>query len=202
MYILQDLTSPFDRATYLFWPPDQTSIRSPERLTITLSNKKSFRFSQPGSIQNFQPNILPAHPSGVHSISNQISFQITQPRSIQNFQLNILPNHPARIHFKISRKSPSVDPISYPFTRTRKIPSQYRINRPFTKTPRETPSINPTYHPSCYFTNTTATHPTHTPSYIWAIPGPLGGHTGHTLLLIKAGHHFWVQDRIQSCIQS
>ena len=49
-----------------------------------------------------------------------------------------------------------------------------------------------TLHASC---------PTPTPYHTWDIPGHLGLHKGHTLLIIESWSHFRVQPQMQLCIQ-
>ena len=96
-------------------------------------------------------------------------FQITHPGSINYF--------PRKLHLKTQVHKHSLTPKN-----SIKTPQQYA----FSKNPHtEPPSTQPTYHP--YFTpyNTTFTHPTPDTSHAWAIPGPVGDHTGHPVLVIK-----------------
>ena len=143
-HIYQARTCLFDQVTSSFWPPNHTSIHSPECLTITISNQKYFWFPQPASVQNFQSNILLDHPARVHSkfptkhpsrspspgssiISNQTPFHILQIGYICNF-----PSKPS-----------SPDLSSHPVTRPRKIPSRYPSYTHFTTIHPKNPLPHP-----------------------------------------------------------
>ena len=171
-----------DRATSFFWPPNQNSIWSPERLAITISNQKSVQITQPGFIQKIQPNVLPNNPSRVH-----LKFPAKNP-----------PKSPSRGPFKIFQEHfiwrSEFTPIRLPQQNSIQMPQQHTFYR---ITPTENPFKYPTCHPCFTPTNTPSNLPTPNPSHIWAIPGHICGHTGHTVLIIKAGSHFRLQSRIQ-----
>ena len=132
------LTHPFDQVKTYFGLPNHTSIRSPERLTITLSNNKSFWFPQQGSVPNFQPNTLSDPLFWVKSInSNQPYFQISQLGSIYNFQPDILPYHSVMVHSNFLQETSMTRPKLTPIFRPSKILLQYPSYTPLTKnTPR------------------------------------------------------------------
>ena len=137
------------------------------------------------SIGNFQPRPRLDHQARVHlKISNQIALHITYLRSISEFSQEIsmyCPKH-------TSSYRPSKNPTSYPSAR----PFQNLIpTNPFPHTQPTTYSNLP-------------------PSLLPLVPLLLqithglyqaGGHTGHTVLIIKAGSHFRVQSWMQLCIQ-
>ena len=121
---------------------------------------------------------------GPSIISNQKSLHITQIGSIQ----------------KNLRKPPSPDPSSHQFTRPSKIPLQYPSCKHFKNKSTEPPYTHPTYHPSCPHIKTPSNCPTPNPSHTWDVPGLLGIHTGHIVLVIKSGPHLRVQSWMYLCI--
>ena len=148
--------------------------------------QSSLKITQTGSIQNFQPKILPNHPARVH---------------LDFFWPKLLPNHPAGVHSKSPRKTSSDTPSSHPFTRLMKIliqiPQKHAYQKPI---PTELPSTHPTYHPLFIPIRKFSACPTPTPSHTWDIPGYLGVHMGHNVLAIKVRYHFLVQSWMQLCI--
>ena len=117
------------------------------------------------------------------TFSDQKLFQTTHPGSIRNF----------------SGKSiwrPNFTPIHPP-------PEKNRQNTPvthiFQKTTHRTPFWPPNLPPYFTPTNTPYTRPIPNLYHTWSITGHIGG---HTVLVIKAGSHFRIQSRMQSCIKS
>ena len=134
--------------------------------------------------RTFQPRFLLDPSDGVQTkiMSNYLS---RFPRWVQcqTLRLNILPHHPDRVHSEIVQKTPMFRPHLTPSYHPSKIISQYPSYASFTKSHPKNP------------------RPTPTPYHTWAIPGHLENHTGHTLLIFKAGSHFRVQSQVQPCIQ-
>ena len=119
-------------------------------------------------------------------ISDQTSFQITKPGQLKFSQEN-------------SIWPPEFRPIRPPKKNSKKIPQQHTF---YKNTPREPPSTPPTFHQYFTPTNTPSTLLTPNPYHICDITVHLCGHTGPTVLVLKAVSHFWVQCRMQSCTQS
>ena len=107
---------PFHRALHfhVFWPkillippargrskiPTKIPSGPPSQYPVKISNQPSLQMSQPGSIKNFQPNILPHHPARVCS---------NFPQENSMSQPHLTPNYPPR---KITPQYPSCMPFT------------------------------------------------------------------------------------------
>ena len=140
---------------------------------------------------SFQPKLLPNHPAGVQSkfptknpskspsqgpsgISDQKSFQITHPGFIRNISGKL--HLATRVHTESSTSEKN-----HPNTQATRLSENHTHRTPFDE-PNQ-PTIHYTHHQ--YFQS-----PTPTLSHTWDIPGDLGGHTVHTVIVIKDGSHF------------